>query len=157
MLGSDRAKAFIHAVTADLAKTFGIEQVIGTAFHPEAQSAVERPHREYRSMCRAFMSQFHDWDQVAPLFQWTVRTSAKKFNALYTPYEVVLGLKPRQLLDASFSPAIVRKQPVEDYVKDLVNYLKKVHVQVAEHQHRVRDHEQGQRLRQRGVGGDLQV
>ena len=108
MLGSDRAKAFIHSVTADLAKTFGITQVIGTAFHPEAQSAVERPHREYRSMCRAFMSQFHDWDRVAPLFQWTVRTSAKKFDALYTPYEVVLGLKPRQLLDATLSPGIVK-------------------------------------------------
>eukprot|EP00969_Alexandrium_andersonii_P161902 7156541-Alexandrium_andersonii.AAC.1 len=77
MLGSDCARAFVHSVVADLAKTFGISQVLVTAYHPEAQSAVERPHREYRMMTRACMGQFGDWDRVAPLFQRAVRTTAK--------------------------------------------------------------------------------
>ena len=58
------------------------------------------------------------------------------------PYEVVLGLKPRLLLDAQLVvPSFVKKLPVEEYVKDLVAYLKKVRQHVAEQHQRVRDHE----------------
>ena len=98
---------------ADLASVFGILQVLGTAYHPEAQSPVERPHREYKAMCRAYMHEFQDWDRIAPIFQWTVRTTAKVFNANYTPYKIVLGLKPRLPLDAQLAvPSFVKKLPV---------------------------------------------
>ena len=158
MLGSDRARAFVHSVIADLASVFGILQVLGTAYHPEAQSPVERPHREYKAMCRAYMREFQDWDRIAPIFQWTVRTTAKVFNANYTPYEVVLGLKPRLLLDAQLGvPSFVKKLPVEEYVKDLVTYLKKVHQHVAEQHRRVREHEHERHLRQGGTEQRLQV
>ena len=158
MLGSDRAPAFVHSVVKDLAGVFGMERVLGTAYHPEAQSAVEGPHREYKALCRAYMREFADWDRTAPLFQWTVRTTAKVCNANFTPYETVLGLKPRLLLDAQLGvPSFVRKLPVERYVKDLVEYLKHVHRHVAEQHHRVRTHEAEQRFREAPSCRELQV
>ena len=158
MLGSDRAPAFVRSVVKDLAGVFGMERVLGTAYHPEAQSAVEGPHREYKALCRAYMREFQDWDRIAPLFQWTVRTTANIFNASFTPYETVLGLKPRPLRGAQRGvPSCARKPPVGQCVKDLVEYLKHVHQHVAEQHHRVRTHEAEQRFREAPSGRELQV
>ena len=83
-LGSDRAPEFMESVVKDLANTFGIQQVIGTAYHPQSQSPVERPHREYNALCKTFMENVKDWDQVASIFQWTIRTSCKIFNGNFS-------------------------------------------------------------------------
>lgn len=127
-LGSDRAPEFVSGVVQALAEKFGIEQVIGTAYHPQSQSPVERPHREYKAMCKAFMADVQNWDVVAPIFQWTVRTTAKFFSGCFTPYEIVTGLKPRSPLDAVLGTGTtVRPVSKEAYVHDLVKYLKEVH------------------------------
>ena len=97
-LGSDRDKSFTESVVKALAETFGITQVIGTAYNPKAQSAVERPHKEYNVMCRTFMQSDTDWDMLSHLFVWAIRTSSKLFNGMYSPYEVITGLTPRSLL-----------------------------------------------------------
>ena len=69
MLASDRAKSFVEGVISVLSKRFNIERVLGSAYHPQAQGAVEGPHRTYKSLCRAFMEDQQDWDLMAPIFQ----------------------------------------------------------------------------------------
>ena len=73
---------------------FGIKHVLGSSYHPQSQSAVERPHREYNAMCKTFMESEKDWDLVANVFVWTIRTTAEIFNGEFSPYEVITGLKP---------------------------------------------------------------
>ena len=83
-LGSDKAPAFVESTVKALSDTFGINQVIGSAYHPQAQSAVERPHREYNMMCKTFMDEVREWDRIAPIFQWSVRTTCKLFSTAYS-------------------------------------------------------------------------
>ena len=54
-IGSDRDPTFVSGVVKALINFFGIHHVIGSAYHPQSQSAVERPHQEYNSICKTFM------------------------------------------------------------------------------------------------------
>ena len=152
-LGSDRARAFTHGVVKALADIFGIQQVIGTAYHPQSQSPVERPHREFNMLCKTFMENYKDWDLIAAIFQWTIRTTTKLANASYSPYEVITGLKPRSPIDALFaSPAGVEKISTEQYVRDLVHYLKEVHQHVDRQHMLIREQSQRAKYRELGPG-----
>ena len=158
ILGSDRARAFVEATVEALSRKFGITRALGSAYHPEAQSAVERPHRVYKALCREFMQDNSDWDLMAPIFQWTVRTTTKIFNGMYTPYETLLGLKPRMPLDTILqSPIAAERQSPDKYVRDLVAYLKKVHTYVQKQHKLVRDKEQEARVKNLGIGQSLEV
>ena len=93
MLGSDRAQAFVAGVVEVLGQRFGMSQVLGSAFHPVAQGAVERPHRTCKDVCKSFMHEYdNNLDSLACIFQWTVRTTLKEFNGKSTPCEIVIGL-----------------------------------------------------------------
>ena len=157
-LGSDRAPGFVESVIKALADMFGIKQVIGSAYHPQSQSPVERPHREYNMLCKTFMEKFTDWDPLASIFKWTVITSAKVYNGSYTPYEVVTGLKPRSPLDAVLStPSNVEKITTERYVEELVRYLKEVHKFVDTQHERIREQSQRAKFRELGPGRAMKV
>ena len=127
-IGSDRAKAFTDGVVKQLIEFFGITHVLGSAYHPQAQANVERPHREYNAMCKSFMESDKDWDLVANVFVWTIRTSAKIFNGMYTPYEIITGMRPRSPLDPLLAqPSSLQKVSHTDYVRDLCKYMRNVH------------------------------
>jgi len=159
LLCSDRAKNFVEGVITYLNDTFGIQKVLGSALHPQSQGADERPHREYKTMCKQFMQEFgNQWDMVAPLFQWTVRTSCKVYNGNFTPYEIITGMKPRTAIDALLStPNVVQKRTTDSYVLDLVKYLKKVHSYVQTEHKRVRDQQQEYKLRHQGPDSHLAI
>jgi len=155
-IGSDQGKAFVEGVVRSLVKVFNIEHVIGTAYHPQAQSAVERPHREYNAMCKTFMEQDSDWDLMVGIFVWTVRSTAKLFNGYFTPYETITGLKPRSPIDAVFSTNVdLQKIATSKYVADLVKYLKHVHAFVDKQHALVREDRQRAMLRTVGPGQGL--
>jgi len=157
-IGSDRAITFVESVIKDLLKLFPTRHVVGTAYHPQAQSAVERPHRDYNMMCRTFCDTVTDWDLVCPIFQWSVRTTAKVYSANYTPYEIITGLKPRNPIEYLLgSPNAVEKIPVTDYVRDLVKYVKQVHIIVEQEHQRIREGQNAQALREQAVGPILSV
>lgn len=40
------------------------------------------------------MSERQDWDVLAQIFAWTIRTTAaKEVNGMHTPYAIITGLK----------------------------------------------------------------
>ena len=57
---SDRGEAFVDCVIQQLVEFFGITHVIGSAYHPQSQGAVERMHREYNFLRKAFMNDRRD-------------------------------------------------------------------------------------------------
>ena len=130
--------------------------MLGSSYHPQAQSAVERPHREYKKICQAFMTDNREWSKMAYLFQWSVRTSCKLANPNYTPYEIITGLKPRSPIDAIVSSP-VEKVDVGDYVSQLVKYVKDVHKQVDRQRRMVQDQRQDAQNRKYGTGQYLNV
>ncbi len=42
----------MQGVIAALVQFFGLCPIIGSAYQPQAQRAVERPHREYNIICK---------------------------------------------------------------------------------------------------------
>ena len=157
-LGSDGGWSFVTGVVQALVKLFDITHVIGSAYHPQAQGVVERPHREYNKICKTFMEEYSDWDLVVSIFVWSVRTSAKLYNSLFTPYEVITGLKPRSPVDAVLAMNVTPERVSHSkYVADLVAYLKTVHKHVDEQHERVRSDADRERMRKFGPGEWLSV
>ena len=157
-LGSDGAWSFVTGVVQSLIKLFNVVHIIGSAYHPQSQGAVERPHREYNKICKSFMAEYSDWDLVVSIFVWSIRTSTKLYNGTYTPYEIVTGMKPRSPIDAVLSMNVTPERISYDkYVTDLVRYLKEVHRHVDEQHVRVHDQQNKAKLRELGVGQSLAV
>ena len=46
VIGSDRGLAFLESVVKEMLSVFNVTQILGTAYHPQAQGAVASPHRE---------------------------------------------------------------------------------------------------------------
>ena len=97
------------------------------------------------------------WDLIAPVFMWTVRTTAKVFNGNYTPYETLFGIKPRLSLDALFSPTDVETISIDNYVSSLITYIKRVHKHVNEWHTKQREIENESQARRLGIGEPFQV
>ena len=77
---------------------------------------------------------------------------------MYTPYEIITGLKPRSPIDAVLSMSVAPEQISHDkYVTELVRYLKEVHQKVDEQQARVREEQNRRELRKLGVGQSMSV
>jgi len=148
---SDRGKAFVEGVMTYLENTFGVRGILGSSLHPQSQGMVEEPHRVYKTLCKEFMKEFgSQWDTIAAQFQWVIRTSSKVYNGKFTPYEIITGMKPRLPLDAVLStPTVQAKRSADQYVTDLVHYMKKVHKFVQEEHKRVREVEGDRRLKER--------
>ena len=68
IIAADRGLALVEGAVKGLLQVFGVEQVLGSAHHPQAQSAVERPHREYNVLCKTFMESTQDWDRMCYIF-----------------------------------------------------------------------------------------
>ena len=151
-IGSDRDKAFVEGIIKSLMRLFNVTHVIGTAYHPQAQSAVERPHREYNMMCKTFMLENRNWDRLSHIFVWTIRTTSKLFNGSYTPYETITGLQPRSPIDGIVQPTTLQRAEPTTYVTELVQYLKQVHQFVEQEHSRIRADASRAKLRSLGSG-----
>jgi len=108
-------------------------------------------------LCKTFMTEFKNWDLIASIFQWTIRSTAKVFNGSYSPYEVVTGLKPRLPTDMLANPSAFQRVSTEEYVSDLVTYLTRVHKYVDEQHQAVREQRQAAKHRELGPGTSLAV
>ena len=104
------------------------------------------------------MNEYSDWDLVVSIFVWSIRTSAKLYNSMYTPYEIITGMKPRSPIDAVLSMIVTPERVSYDkYVTDLVRYLKEVHKHVDEQHARVREQTTRAKLRTLGVGQSMSL
>ena len=162
MLGSDRAPAFVQSVVKCLSEMFGLRQVIGSAYNPQAQSAVERPHREYTMLCKTWLDSLKpkdktDWDLLVPIFQWSVRTTVKIYNSNFTPYEIITGMKPRTPIEYIATGPDVLRIEQNAYVRQLVEWVRHVHEVVGAEHKRVRENQQQVQYRNLGPGVSLNV
>ena len=109
-------------------------------------------------MCKTYMESEKDWDLLAMIFVWTIRTTAKIFNGQYSPYEVITGMKPRSPLEAVLAqPTVLQEIPTERYVKELCLYLREVHSQVEQYHTATREKQQSAKFRELGPGTSLSV
>ena len=98
-------------------------------------------------MPRTFMDNVENWDDLAPIFQWSVRNSAKVLSD-NTPYEIIIGM-----IDAVLSnPASVEQISTDEYVRELVKYMRSVHDLVQSCHTEVREKRRDAKYRELGPG-----
>ena len=94
-----------------------------------------------------------DWDTLAQIFVWTIRTTAKEFNGMYILYDTIRGLKARSPLDSLLAqPSTLAKVPVGGYLKELVKCSKDVHKILDEQSSHVQEEARRAKHRQSGPG-----
>ena len=75
---------------------------------------------------------------------------------MYTPYEIITGMKPRSPIDCLLSDgSVLERTRVDKYVAELVDYLRKVHKYVDEQHSLVREKTQRAKYRELGAGHSL--
>jgi hypothetical protein len=151
ILSSDRGAAFISDLIGEINRSFGIDHVLGTSYHPQTRGRIERAHRNVNAMLRKLAEdEGTNWHRIIPCAMWSSRNTPRPSLGGYSPYEIVTGLKPLTPMDTLLHPAPTARVSVEEYIVQLVKYLKTAHQavrrQIAE------DRETSQRRRYENVG-----
>jgi hypothetical protein len=114
---TDKGSNFMSEVFKRICKLFKIEKVHTTAYHPESNGALERPHKTLTNYLRCFCDKkLNNWDEWLPFACFTYNTTPHSVKK-YTPYEVLFGRTAN-------IPGKLQRQPqplynIDDIVMDI--------------------------------------
>ena len=123
-LRSDQGREVQNAVIAALAHYLGIHLKYGAAYNPEAQGAVERPHRDLWTCLGIFLREcglaYKEWPLILPIAEYVARHKLHLASRV-TPYAAThgfFGSSPlRTVLDGL--DALPAGAVNDDWVRDL--------------------------------------
>jgi transposase InsO family protein len=88
---TDQGTNFMSEVFKRICKLLKIEKICTTAFHPQANGALERTHKTLTNYLRCFCDgRTSDWDEWLPFACFTYNTTPHSVTR-YTPYELLFG------------------------------------------------------------------
>ena len=112
---SDRGKAFLNEMMADLAKWCGFKQKVTSGFHPQTNGLTERMNRTLQDLLSKAGQDQLKWDEYLPAAVWAYNTT-KHSSTGFTPYELLYGKTARQPQDVALLPPATKK-PLSDMAK----------------------------------------
>ena len=141
VLRSDNAKEFVGEVSRELNKLLGLTHITGSSYHPQSQGMVESMHKTLNGLVRCLVEgNASEWEMMLPYAQCILRIMPMKVLGGRSPYEVVMGFRPR--LPASLIGEVpVTEVSVDTYVSKLHKHFKQVYDDMAQ---RFKDHEEDQ-------------
>jgi hypothetical protein len=156
IISSDRGSAFTSPLIEEINRTFGIVHVLGSSYHPQTRGHIERAHRNVNAMLRKLAEDEGDeWHKIIPYAQWSSRVTPRPTLGGYSPYEIVTGLKPLTPMDTLLHPRPHDRVSVNEYIIDLVRYLKQAHQAVRRQISEDRAAAQSRKYEEVGEGSDL--
>ena len=118
---SDQGSHFTAHVLRQTLESLGIDQVFGSAYHPQSQGAVERFHQTLKSMIKSYIFDHEkDWDVGLPFLLFASRDSIQE-SLGFTPFELVFGHKVRGPLGLLKDKCFNEKSP-----EDIFTYTAKM-------------------------------
>ena len=105
---SDRGTQFTSSTWSSLCEKLGVEHILTTAYHPQANGMVERSHRQLKNALRARLAA-SDWPDHLPWVLLGLRSAPKEESGISSA-ELVLGQPlslPGQFVDVAEPPAAV--------------------------------------------------
>jgi transposase InsO family protein len=86
---TDQGSNFKGEVYKRICKLLKIEKIYTTAYHPESNGALERPHKTLTNSLRCFRdAKTNNWDEWLPFACFIYNTTPHSVTK-YTPHEVV--------------------------------------------------------------------
>lgn len=117
---SDQGTEFTNNVLKQLTRFLGASHTFNTAYHPQANGALERFHATLRDHIRMYQSRrLKNWDKIIPFAVMCHNTSVNK-STNYTPHELLFGYKPRPF----YSMKTIPDYTASDYIRDLNERLR---------------------------------
>ena len=130
VLRSDNAREFTSEVNKELNRLLGITHITGTAYHPQSQGMVERMHRTLNGLMRCLVQgRPNEWEMMIPFAQCILRMVSMKVLNGRSPFEVVLGFRPR-LPSSLVSQLPVEEISTDEYVARLGKYFAELHSEI---------------------------
>jgi transposase InsO family protein len=112
----DRGSSFTNKRFGEYCKTMGIKVNYNTTATPRANGQAERYNRTILNALSSSTDDERKWDEAVRHVQWGLNTSLNKTTGK-TPYELLLGYRPRQAND-SFLSAEVCDTPSDENLLD---------------------------------------
>jgi len=132
----DNGPEFHSDLFSEVCKLLEVDKLHTTPYHPQTNGCVERFHLTLNRMLGKVESEKQkDWDSHLSAVLCAYRAS-KHESARFTPYELVMGQKPRMLIDSvlgSIAEDRPKHETYVDYVEDLRERLIKSHQIAREH------------------------
>ena len=162
---SDQGSHFLAHVFQDSLNSLGVSHVVGCAYHPQTQGAVERFHQTLKSMLKGYVLEHEkEWDVGLPFLMFAARTSVHESLGV-TPADLVFGHSPRgplQLLKDNCLEQRTHKSDVRTYVVNMKARLRKAldlaHSHLGASQRKMKEHYDTKAVkREFAVGDDVLV
>lgn len=98
VIKSDLGTEYANCLMKSLAQSLHIEHRTSTAYHHETLGSVERSHRTLNEYLRNYLSEGMNWEKLIRYFNFCYNTTPNRAIDMYTPFELVFGRQPSQLL-----------------------------------------------------------
>jgi len=123
MILTDQGSNLLSEIFANVCKLLKIKKIKCTAYCPQCNGALERPHRVLVEYLRCFiLEEQSNWDKWLPYATTFVFNTTPHTATGFTPHELLFGRKPN-------IPGIIQKEPpktqytYDNCVKELQSLL----------------------------------
>ena len=147
LIRCDNGREFVNAIAAEVNRLLAIDQITGSAYHPQSRGMVESMHRKVNGIVRGLVQKRpEDWEERMPYAQCILRAVPLKALRMRSPFEVVLGLRPK-FPSSLIAEADIREITTEEYVQQILGYFQETHKDI---ELLAKEHQEG--LEGRGEG-----
>jgi len=132
----DNGPEFRSELLSEVCKLLEVDKLHTTPYHPQTNGCIERFHLTLNRMLGKVVCENHkDWDSRLPAVLSAYRASKHEWTG-FTPYELVMGQKPRMPIDivlGNVSGDRPKYENYTEYVENLRERLTKSHQIAREH------------------------
>ena len=124
---TDQGKNFMSGLLKEITQLLGIEKVIGTAYHPQSQGAVERCNRSLKEMLMHYVQEDpRQWDRFIPFVMQAYNTSPSA-TTLFTPYFLFFGREAKLPVDVLIDKPDPQYRGADDYKAEVAEKMYLAH------------------------------
>lgn len=130
---SDLGTEYANSLMSSLTELLSIEHRTSTAYHHETLGTVERSHRTLNEYLRNYMNDSVSWEKIVRYFAFCYNTTPNSSIHMYTPFEIVYGRIPNELISLKSNFSNVRvENDVHSYVTEIKSNLELAYTRVKE-------------------------
>ena len=139
VIHTDQGRNFVSSLLQEITQVFGITKIVGSAYHPQSQGAVERCNRVLKEMLTHYVqSEPREWDRFVPFVMHAYNTSISA-STLFSPYFLFFGREAILPVDTLIHKPGPKYKGADDYKMEVVEKMFLAHQQALRYSDRARE------------------